>query len=40
MEYTIQHREDHNIIIATAKGQFDSKMDNSMVREIMETVDV
>jgi hypothetical protein len=39
MEYTIQHRKDQNIVIATAKGEWDSKTDNDMVRKIMETVD-
>ncbi len=39
MEYDIQHREDQNIITATAKGEWNSKADNAMVREIMEMID-
>jgi hypothetical protein len=38
MEYTVQYREDQKIVFATAKGKWDAKMDNAMVREVMETV--
>ena len=39
MEYTVQLKEDLNLILATASGEWESQTDNAMVREIMETVD-
>lgn len=39
MEYIIHHKEDLNMVIATAKGEWDSKTDDAMVHEIMEMVD-
>lgn len=38
MEYRIQHREDQNLIIATARGELDPNIENLMVRGIMEAV--
>jgi len=39
MEYTVQLKEDLNLIHATASGEWESQTDNAMVRAIMETVD-
>lgn len=39
MEYIVQYREDQNIVAATAKGEWDPRVDNDMVREVMEIVD-
>jgi hypothetical protein len=39
MEYTVQHRTDQNIVFATAKGEWNAKTDNEMVRRIMQTVE-
>ena len=39
MEYIVQYREDQNIVAATAKGEWDPRVDNAMVREVMEIVD-
>ena len=39
MEYTVQLKEDLNLILATASGEWESQTDNAMVRAIMETVD-
>ncbi len=39
MEYTVQLKEDLNLVFATASGEWESQTDNAMVRAIMETVD-
>jgi hypothetical protein len=39
MEYTIRHNEDQTMVVAKARGDWDSHTDNAMVREIMETVE-
>jgi len=39
MEYIVQYREDQNIVAATAKGEWDPRVDNDMVREVMEIVE-
>lgn len=38
MEYVIEQSEDQRLIIAKAKGEWDSETDNQMVREMMNMV--
>ncbi len=40
MNYIIQLDEENKIITAVAKGEWDSETDNTMIRQIMEMVNV
>lgn len=40
MDYTIQLDEENKIVIAAAKGDWDSDTDNSLVLQILDMVDV
>lgn len=39
MEYSIHHEEDHRLLMVVARGNWVPEADNSMVAEIMQTVD-
>lgn len=40
MDYTIQLDEENKIVVAVAKGDWDSDTDNSLVLQILDMVDV